>query len=104
LPAQHFIRPSRIYHGGVSSPSRPWRTLWATAIYASQLAAVFGAPDPDPSPSRPTWIVTHSPLVGVVGVCSEESDPGGSRWARVPATYPAKRPTASKARIFKCEN
>jgi len=44
-----------------------------TAIYAAQLAAVFGAPDPDPS--RPTWIVTHRPLVGVVGVCSEESDP-----------------------------
>lgn len=44
-----------------------------TEIYARQLAEVFDAPDPDPG--RPTWIVTHRPLVGVVGLCPEGSSP-----------------------------
>ncbi|MDG1957951.1 MAG: metallophosphoesterase [Candidatus Binatia bacterium] len=44
-----------------------------TEIYAGQLSEVFDATDPDPS--RPTWIVTHRPLIGVVGLCSVESDP-----------------------------
>lgn len=45
-----------------------------TEIYARQLSQVFHAPDPNPS--RPTWIVTHRPLVGVVGLCAEGSAPG----------------------------
>lgn len=44
-----------------------------TAIYARQLAKVFEAPDPDPG--RPTWLVTHRPLVGVVGLCPTGSAP-----------------------------
>lgn len=45
-----------------------------TEIYRRQLTEVFQAPDPDPG--RPTWIVTHRPLVGLVGTCSSESPPG----------------------------